>query len=154
MKAQKIIDNYCRLYGITTPAIDYNQTQYFVTISPAGANVLHLQKSTRLLGQVIGAAMKRGTVLHIHNGWVAPLTWEKWKQTWGRFFAPKPRKSYAPQPDLTRPYKSEMFEEMRQEHRPYHKPQKHGFSRTFSANQIMDSLGHPSFKIRMDRINP
>lgn len=36
MKIRKIIDNYCRLYGVTMPEIDYGEPQYIVTISPDG----------------------------------------------------------------------------------------------------------------------
>ena len=154
MKIKKIIDNYCRLYGVTMPEIDTGETQYFVTISPTGAGVLSLQtKATRLLGQVVGAAMKRGTVLYVHNGWATPLTWDNWKPMWAKLFASKPRKSPGQEPDPTRPYKSEMFEMMQQECQPK-KPQKHGFTRTFIANQSMNQLGHPLFNIRVERVNP
>lgn len=140
MKPYKIIDNYCRLYGVSAPVIDYSQPQFFVTISPAGAKVMCLREPSRLLGRVVCEAMKRGTVLYVHNGWVKPLLWEKWNQTWERLFAQKNTKSKAPSPKTTRPYKSEIFKTMQQTRRPK-KPRKHGFERTFTANQSMNLLG-------------
>lgn len=151
MKPYKIIDNYCRLYGVTAPVIDYSQTRFFVTISPAGAQVMRLREPSRLLGRVVGEAMKRGTVLYVHNGWVKPLLWEKWKQTWDRLFAPKTQKSKAPSPNIVRPYKSEIFETMQQPRRP-RKPRKHGFERTFTANQSMNLLTGSLPGIRVESI--
>lgn len=138
MKPYKIIDNYCRLYGVTMPEIDYTETQFFATISPAGAQVMYLRKPSKLLGRVVGEAMKRGTVLYVHNGWVKVLTWENWKKTWNKLFAPKERNN-RPEPKTARPYKSEIFETMQQPRRPK-KPQKHGFERTFTANNNMNLL--------------
>ena len=71
----------------------------------------------------------------------------------GAFIRPESPESHAPEPDPTRPYKSEMFEMMQQEYQPQ-KPQKHGFTRTFIANQSMNQLGHPLFNIRVERVNP
>ena len=139
MKTQNIIDNYCRLYGVTMPEIDYAKTQYFVTISPDGAGVLYPRKASKLLGQVVGNAMKRGTVLYVNNGWGTLLTWEKWKRTWERLFAPQQPKSNAPEPDKSRPGRSEIFE-AGQAKRPHKKPQKHGFKRTDAANFSMNLL--------------
>lgn len=133
MKTQKILDNYCRLYGVTMPEIDPTQTHYFVTFSADGARVLHIHKPSELLGRIVCGAMKRGTVLYVHNGWVKPLTWETWKQTWVKLFAPKPHKNNAPEPNTSRPYKSEIFETMKQK-RAHKKPQKRGFERGFIAN--------------------
>jgi hypothetical protein len=142
MKPQTIIDNYCRLYGVTMPVIDHSETQYFVTLSRDGAGVLYLHRATKLLGRVVGEAMKRGTVLYVHNGWVAPLTWEKWKRTWERLFVPKMRNNI-PEPNRhAPPYRSEIFEEMKQSRAPK-KPRKHGFARTFSANSAMNLLTPP-----------
>lgn len=151
MKVQKIIDNYCRLYGATMPEIDYSQTQYFVTFSPDGAGVLYLHKPSALLGRIIGEAMKRGTVLYVHNGWVKPLTWETWKETWAKLFAPKPRKNTAPEPNTSRPYRSEIFETMKQKRAPK-KPQRHGFECTFNANTSMNLLTPATFHIRVEYI--
>lgn len=151
MKVSEIIGNYCQLYGVAMPEIDYSKTQYFVTFSPASVGILYLHKPSKLLGQVVSSAMKRGTVLYVHNGWVAPLTWENWKQTWVRVFAPKARKDKAPEPNCVHPYKSKIFEEM-QYKRPCKKPQKHGFERTFTANQSMNLLGHPMSKIGVGSI--
>lgn len=139
MKTQKILDNYCRLYGATMPEINRAQTHYFVTISADGVGVLYLHKASKLLGQIVGRAMKNGTVLYVHDGWVKPLTWETWKQTWEKLFAPKPRKNNAPEPNTTKPYKSEIFETMKQKRNPK-KPQNHGFERGFIANQSMNLL--------------
>lgn len=152
MKVSQIIDNYCqRYYKVKPPEINYAAPQYFVTISPEGAGVLYLHKdATPLLGRVVCEAMKRGTVLYVHNGRVAPLLWEKWSQTWERFFAPK-KKNKAPEPNYMRPYKSEIFEEMQLKRAPK-KPQKHGFERTFAANKAMNLLGHPLSKIQAERI--
>ena len=138
MKPYKIIDNYCRLYGVTAPEIDYSETQFFVTISPAGAQVMCLRKPSGLLGRSVCEAMKRGTVLYVHNGWVKPLLWENWSQTWQRLFTPKKRNNH-PEPNTVRPYKSEIFETMKQPRRNK-KPRKHGFERTFTANQSMNLL--------------
>ena len=150
MKPHKIIDNYCRLYGVTMPEIDYSQTQYFVTFSPDGAGVLYLHKASKLLGRVVGQAMKRGTVLYVHNGWVTPLTWENWEKTWARLFVPK-RRNNTPEPNRVRPYQSEIFEAMKQS-RPHKKPRKHGFERTFSANRSMNLLTSPLSEVRVERI--
>lgn len=150
MKAQKILDNYCRLYGVTMPEIDVTQMDYFVTISPDGASV-YPHKASKLLGRIIGEAMKRGTVLYVRNGWVTPLTWEKWNQTWAKFFAPKPRKNNAPVPNKVRPYKSEIFETM-QHKRPRKKPQSHGYERTSIANLSMNALAHPLSKMCVECI--
>ncbi|CUN77772.1 MULTISPECIES: hypothetical protein [Bacteroides] len=140
MKAKDILDNYCRLYRVTMPEINPAETQYFITISPDGAEVLYLRKASKLLGQIIGAAMKRGTVLHVRNGAVSPLTWENWKQTWNKLFAPKVRdRKPAPMPNYSRPYKSKMFEEG-QQRSAHKKPQKHGFECTFVANKSMNLL--------------
>lgn len=139
MKPYQIIDNYCRLYGVTMPEIDYSETRFFVAISSGGAQVMYLREPSKLLGRIVCEALKRGTVLHVHNGWVQPLLWEHWNQTWKRLFAPKTPRSKAPSPDFTRPYKSEIFETMQQPRRPK-KPFKHGFERTFAANQSMNLL--------------
>lgn len=139
MKPYTIIDNYCRFYGITAPEIDYTEARVFVAISPAGAHVLYLRRPSKLLGRIVCEAMKRGTVLYIHNGWVKPLLWDQWSQTWERLFVPKTSKSKAPSPNYVRPYKSEIFETMQQPRRPK-KPRKHGFERTFTANQSMNML--------------
>lgn len=151
MKTQKIIDKYCRLYRVAIPEINCTETHYFVTISPDGASVLYLHKASELLGRIVCSAMKRGMVLYVHNGWVKPLTWEMWKQTWAKLFAPKPRQSKASVPDKTRPYRSEIFETM-QPKRPAKKPQKHGFERTYNANTSMNLLSHPLSGMCVERI--
>ena len=79
MKIQDITDNYCRLYGVDAPTINVTETQYFVTISSIGSSVLPLHKPSKLLGQVIGGALKRGTVLYVNNGRDTLITWENWK---------------------------------------------------------------------------
>lgn len=151
MKAQTILGNYCRLYGATMPEIDVAQHDYFVTITPDGASVLYLHNASKLLGRIVGEAMKRGTVLYVHNGWVKPLTWETWKQTWAKLFAPKPRKKSTPAIDTSRSYRSEIFETM-QHKRPCKKPQSHGYERTFTANQSMNLLSHPYSNMCVERI--
>lgn len=120
------------------PEIDYSETRFFVTISSGGAQVMYLREPSRLLGRVVGGAMKRGTVLYVHNGWVKALTWENWQKTWYNLFAPKkPNKN--PEPNKIRPFKSEIFNIMRQPRCPK-KPRKYGFERTFTANQSMNLL--------------
>jgi hypothetical protein len=150
MKPHKIIDNYCRLHGVTMPVIDYSETRYFVTFSPEGAGVLYLREASKPLGRIVGEAMKRGTVLYVHNGCVAPLTWEKWKQTWERLFVPKV-KNNSPEPNRVSPYKSEIFEAMAQPRAPK-RPRKHGFERTFSANRAIDLIVGPLSGMRVERM--
>ena len=146
MKIQNIIDNYCRLYGITMPVLNLAQTQYFVTISPDGSVVLPLNKPSKLLGQVIGRAMKRGTVLYVNNGRETLITWGNWKNIWNKLFSPKPRKNNTPEPNTLHPYKSEIFEAMQQK-RGHKKYQKQGFECTYRANTSMNLFGVPTFKI-------
>lgn len=150
MKPHKIIDNHCRLYGIPMPVIDYSETQYFVTISSDGASVLYLRKPSKLLGRVVCAAMKRGKVLYVRNGWVTLLTWENWKHTWERLFAQKKRDN-RPEPNRVRPYKSEIFETMQHPRTP-EKPQKQGFRRTYSANLSLELLGSPHSGMRVESL--
>lgn len=136
MKAQQVIENYCRLYRVNPPEVNNQEKRYFVTISPDGSDIFYLRESSRLQGQIIGAAMKRGFVLYVSYGNVMPVTWENWKFFWKVMFAPKVR-NRAPEPNYTRPYKSEMFEEAQQA-RVYKKPQKRGSERTFVANMSMN----------------
>lgn len=149
MKPHKIIDNYCRLYGITMPEIDYSKTQYFVAIAADRTEVMRYGKPSRLLGRIVCEAIKRGTVLYVHNGWVKVLTWENWPQIWERLFAPKERDT-RPEPNTVRPYHSEIFEQAQQP-RPSKKPQKHGFRRTFNANFAMSLYG-PTHGIHVEAI--
>lgn len=151
MKTQKILDNYCRLYRVTMPEIVPAETQYFVTFSTDGADVIYMHKPSPLLGRIVCGAMKRGTVLYVHNGWVKPLTWETWKQTWAKLFAPKPRKKNTPAIDRSAPYHSEIFETM-QPKRPAKKARKRGFERTFNANTSMNALSHPYSQMRVEQI--
>lgn len=140
MKPHKIIGDYCALYGITMPEIDYSVTQFFVTISSGGASVLQLHEPSKLLGNVVCSAMKRGTVLYVNNGYARLITWENWKKTWAKLFDPKKRET-APEPNKSpAPYRSEIFEVMQTKRRPP-KPQKHGFERTYTANKSMHLLG-------------
>lgn len=148
MKPHNIIDNYCRLYGVTMPEIDYSLTQYFVKISSVGVEVLHLRKPSKLLGSIVGEAMKRGTVLYVNNGWVKALTWDNWKKVWEKLFEPKVQ-SNAPAPNYERPFKSEIFDTMKQTRSPK-KPRKRGFERTYSANQSMNALTHPLSGVRVE----
>ena len=136
MKPHQIIGNYCQLYGVTVPEIDYSETQFFVAIASDRTEVMRYRKPSVLLGRIVCEAMKRGVVLYVHNGWVKLLTWENWKQTWAKLFVPKKRDT-RPEPNTVSPYRSEMFEQAKQE-RPRKKPQKHGFQRTFSANLAMN----------------
>lgn len=138
MKTLQVIENYCRLYKVDSPDISTQEKQFFVTISPAGSNVFYLHNSPKLLGQIIGSAMKRGTVLYVRYKKVTPVTWENWKWFWNRFFAPKVR-DCAPKPNYSRPYKSEIFEDAQQRNLRK-KPQKHGFISTFIANESMNLL--------------
>lgn len=150
MKPHKIIDNHCRLYGVTMPIIDYRETQFFIIISPDGAGVLYMRKASKLLGRVVGEAMKRGRVLYVHNGWVTLLTWEKWQKTWARLFTPKVRDK-TPEPNRVSPYKSETFEIMQQPRTPK-KPRRHGFERTYAANQSMNLLSGPTSGMKVEYI--
>lgn len=151
MKTKKILDNYCRLYRVTMPELDPTQTHYFVTFSADGAGVLYMHKPSELLGRIVCRAMKRGTVLYVHNGWVKPLTWETWKRTWAKLFAPKPRKPKALVPNREPAYRSEIFETM-QPKRPAKKARKCGFERTYNANTSMNLLSHPLSGVRVECI--
>ena len=146
MKIQDITDNYCRLYGVDAPKINVTETQYFVTISSIGSSVLPLHKPSKLLGQVIGGALKRGTVLYVNNGRDTLITWDNWKTIWGKLFTTKPRKNSAPEPNTVHPYKSQMFEEGQNKRRSK-KPARKGFECTFRANTNMNLLGLPKFQI-------
>ncbi len=139
MKVESIIYNYCRLYGVEPPEINPAKTQYFVTISREGAGVLYLlHKPSKLLGQIVGSNMKRGTVLYVSNDIVNPVTWDNWKQMWNRFFAPKVRENL-PTPNVFHPFKSKIFETMHQSE-IYRKPKKDGFERTYRANKSLNLL--------------
>ena len=145
MKIQDIIDNYCRLYKVDSPTINVSKMQYFVTISPNGSSVLSLHNSSKLLGQIVGNALKRGTVIYMNNGVYTLVTWENWKSIWSKLFATTSRKNSAPEPNVVRPYKSEMFEEG-QTKRRNKKPAKKGFECTFRSNTTMNLFGVPRFK--------
>lgn len=147
MKPHQIIGNYCQLYGVTVPEIDYSETQFFVAVSHECAKVMHWRGPSALLGRIVCEAMKRGVVIYVHNGWVKLLTWENWKQTWAKLFVPKKRDTQ-PEPNTVLPYRSEIFEQGQQE-RPRKKPQKHGFRRTFNANFAMNLYG-PTRGIRTE----
>ena len=138
MKIQQVIENYCRLYHVASPEVNAQEMQYFVTISPDGSDVFYPRKSSKLLGQIIGAAMRRGTVLYVCYKKIEPVTWENWKWFWNAFFAPKVR-NHIPSPNYSRPYKSEMFEQGQQKS-VRKKPQKHGYECTFTANKSMNML--------------
>lgn len=138
MKAQQVIENYCSLYHVDTPKINIQEVRYFVTISPGRSDVLYLHKPSKLLGQIIGAAMKRGTVLYICHGKVIPITWENWKQIWDTLFAQKAR-DHSPVPNFSRPYKSKIFEELQQKD-VYRKPQKRSIASVYTNNKSMDLL--------------
>lgn len=139
MKNRDILGHYCHLYGVTMPKIDRAETRYFVAFSGEGMRVLYLRNPSALLGRIVCGAMKRGTVLYLHNGSVRPLTWESWRDTWAKLFAPKPRKSKLPEPNNVGDYRSEVFETM-QTTRPYKKPRNRGFARGYIANISMNRL--------------
>lgn len=148
MKTQQVIENYCHLYKANPPEVNMQEVRYFITISSGHSNVFYPRKPSKLLGQIIGSAMRRGTVLYICRKKVILVTWENWKWFWNVFFAPKVRNN-APEPNYTRPYKSEIFEEA-QHKRLYRKPQKHGNECTFVANKSINLLTPariPSIKI-------
>ena len=69
MKPHQIIGNYCQLYGVTVPEIDYSETQFFVAVSHECAKVMHWRGPSALLGRIVCEAMKRGVVIYVHNGW-------------------------------------------------------------------------------------
>lgn len=150
MKPHQIIGNYCQLYGVTVPEIDYSETQFFVAIAAGRTEVMRYRKPSALLGRVVCEAMKRGVVLYVHNGWVKLLTWENWPKTWAKLFVPK-KYDTRPKPNTVRPYRSEMFEQGRQE-RPRKKPQKHGFLRTFNANLAMSLYPGPAHGLHVEAI--
>ena len=114
MKPHQIIGNYCQLYGVTVPEIDYSETQFFVAVSHECAKVMHWRGPSAFLGRIVCEAMKRGVVIYVHNGWVKLLTWENWKQTWAKLFVPKKRDTQ-PEPNTVLPYRSEIFEQGQQE---------------------------------------
>lgn len=138
MKTQQVIENYCSLYHVNLPEVDMQEKQYFVTISPDGSDVFYLRKSSKLLGQIIGAAMKRGTVLYVCHEKIIPVTWDNWKWFWNKFFAPQMR-NHNPVPNYSRPYKSKIFEEAQQKNL-HKKVRKRGFESTFIANKSMNLL--------------
>ena len=78
MKPHQIIGNYCQLYGVTVPEIDYSETQFLVAVSHECAKVMHWRGPSELLGRSVCEAMKRGAVIYVHNGWVKLLTCENW----------------------------------------------------------------------------
>ena len=147
MNTHKIIAEQCRLYGVSMPEIDYSQTQFFVTISSSGASVIYLREPSVLIGRIIGNSMKLGTVLHVRNGWTKTLTWENWKKTWAKLFEQKAT-DRKPEPNKVRPYKSEIFDTMKQP-RSHKKPQKRGFERTFTANRALDLLSAGTTDIKV-----
>lgn len=138
MRVQQIIGNYCRLYGVQEPTINPAETRYFVTISGGESKVFYIRGRLVLLGQIIGGQMKRGTVLYVHGRRITPVTWEKWKIFWRKFFAPKvvdknpePSREHQPAPGI--------FQLMQQRDIP-RKPLKRGFERTETANRSMNML--------------
>ena len=145
MKIQQILDNYCHLYGVNAPCIDYAETQYFVTISTDYTSVLSLRKPSKLLGQIVGNAMRRGVVLYVKNGRATLLLQENWRGLWAKLFATKSRTNNTPEPNISRPYKSEIFKTMQQP-RARKKPAKHGFECTYRANTSMNLLGIPNIR--------
>lgn len=148
MQTQKILDKYCRLYGVTMPIIDQTQTEYFITISADTASVLYLHKASKLLGRIVGGAMRKGIVLFVRNGWVTPLTYETWSKTWAKLFAPKERNNL-PAPNRERPYRSEIFETMQTKRAPK-KPSKRGFERTYNANTSMNAFASPTAGMQVE----
>lgn len=140
MRAKDIIGNYCLLYGITMPECDLSQNHYFILIDSSEARVVSYQRS-KLLGQVVCSAMKRGVVLHVHNGWIEPITWEGWGEFWSRYFVPQQRvnKKLTDPCRETLPKRS-MFDEAKGE-RPRKKFRSRGFERTYLANINLDRIG-------------
>ncbi len=140
MKPSKIIDNYCRLYGVTMPSLDLSQTEYFVMIDSSEARIRTYQRST-LLGQIVCSAMKRGVVLHVRNGWVKPIEWDTWKEFWSRYFAPKKRESKnIPEPYRAKRKEPSMFDEGMQS-RPSKKPKKGSAEFSHRANLNLHLMG-------------
>lgn len=135
MKNQKVIDSYCRMYGAKLPKVNIQEVQYFVIISIGKADILYLRKSSKLLGQIIGASLKHCVVLYISHNKMIQVTWDNWKLIWNTLFAPKIRK-HDPEPNNLRPYKSKIFEDA-QKQDLYIKPHKCGFNCSFEANKSM-----------------
>ena len=144
MKTERIINTYCRIYGVKSPKIEVTTKEYFVTISADGSGVLSICKPSVLLGRIVGSALKRGAVLYVKNDLVTSITWSNWREIWSKLFTTKVRKT-APEPNVLRPYKSEMFETMQQKG-ARKKPAKRGFERTFKSNTAMNLLGLPTIK--------
>lgn len=141
MELLKTIGEYCQLYRVTIPKCDLLGFNGFVAIDSTEARVLTYHRS-KLLGQVVCAAMKRGVVLHIHNGCVKPLEWGTWKKFWSKYFAPKPRKNNLPEPHIAKPPKRSIFDECKGE-RSRKKAKSGGFEATFRGNMNLHRLGLP-----------
>lgn len=134
MKAEKIIGNYCQLYGVTMPKSDLSQREYFVLIDSKIACVKTYHPS-KLLGQTIGSAMRRGVVLHVCNGWVKLLEWDNWKEFWNRYFAPSDkRRKELPSPCREKVAENKMFREGISS-RPSKRPTRKGFEKSYNANR-------------------
>lgn len=138
MTVRQVIGNYCRLYGVQEPAINPEETRYFVAISAGESKVFYIRGRLALLGQIIGGQMKRGMVLYVQGRRVVPVTWEKWKIFWRKFFAPKVT-DRNPEPNRERCPRPGIFQLMQHRDIP-HKPSKRGFERTEIANRSMNML--------------
>ena len=140
MKPSKIIDNYCQLYGVTMPEINFSQEDFFVMIDSSEVHIRTYQRST-LLGQIVCSAMKRGVVLYVRNGWVKPLEWDSWKEFWSKYFArkPKSRKSL-PNPYNGKIKKRTMFDDAMPS-RPAKKFHKGGLDLNHRINQNLNMMG-------------
>ncbi|MFR9543028.1 MAG: hypothetical protein SNJ29_13700 [Rikenellaceae bacterium] len=134
------IKNYCQIYGVTVPQCGTSNSAYFVAIDTSEARV-YPYKQSKLLGQVIGSAMKRGVVFYVRDGWVKPLIWEEWRGFWSRHFAPQKHKNNnLPEPYRAPKYKRSAFDEGKGA-RQSEKPSKRGFETTYTANTNLYRLG-------------
>ncbi len=137
---------YCQLFGVTMPDCDLSQGDFFLLFSPSEVRVLDNRRS-KLLGQIVGSAMKSGVVLHLRDGVAKGLEWDTWRAFWRDNFAPvvKARKNRDPEP-YTPPRKKRGEEnvfQIMQGRRSKKRPQSHGYERTYIANKSMDLYGTP-----------
>lgn len=139
MELLKTIGEYCQLYRVTMPNCDLSEFNGFVAIDSTEARVLRYQQ-TKLLGQVICAAMKRGAVFYVNNGVIVALHWDMWKGFWNRHFAPKAPKSNLPEPHYVPRKKRSMFEEGKGE-RSRKKAKSGGFQVTHNSNINLHRMG-------------
>ncbi|MFR9543004.1 MAG: hypothetical protein SNH27_13215, partial [Rikenellaceae bacterium] len=110
-------------------------------IDSDGASVMTYRRS-KLLGQVVCSAMKRGAVFYVNNGIIVSLNWDMWKGFWNRHFAPQSRNNNLPEPCIAKRPKRSMFDEGKGE-RSRKKAKKGGFEMTHRSNINLNRMGTP-----------